>query len=499
MLAKTLGTRSAVALSAGTSRPCLRLFSGATPSPRLTRRLNVREILDNVDENDAMLGRSLVEAGATREDVTKSFVSLARKGKYQQVVTAHNALQGETAQLSPLLGDGALQAIMQSYAVLQRPNQVRQLIRHIQDQERYMSKNISVLISAYCLSDRFAPAEELLSRWLSVWLQVQSDANPQAADFSKIIAETLTSSNNGKAASVDQDIQPPLDVGNVEQLLALMQSRNKEAVGEAQNTALLNAIDGNVLATTWPDASVWASVARLYSLRHAYKETKLVLDILIDSLQESNTDARVLSSSAKQALSSVCYNTVRVMCDSGQYHLAVDVLTKMRSVNFNPSPWILNRLFTYMKGVDNLDTKLLVPLLVNLRELHEQEKITSLQFGALADSLLSLLCKHGLASDAAEFIMNTTGKRVLRAITVTTVIDGLILNGKTEQSVEIFRRMVDPKSALHDALDPKVKPGIAVAIDFAYHHICKGLRRHGTTVELAHFTMLYGESTNTDK
>ena len=508
MLAKTLRTRSAAVAAAAASRSCQRMFSEAAPSPRLTRRLNVREMLGSADENDNMLGHSLVEAGATRGDVTKSFVSLARKGKYEQVVIAHNALQVDTTRLSPLLGDGALQAIMQSYAVLQKPNQVRQLIPHVQDQERYTPKSVSTLISAYCLSDRFAPAEELLSSWLSVYLKVQGDAkgaaDPQKADFSKIIAETINSGGNdkGAAASADQDIHPPVDFENVESLLARIQSRNKDASqGEAHgNAAVLSVIDGHSLANAWPDSSVWASVARLYSLRHAYKETKLVLDILIGSLQASNTDAKAdLSSSAKQALSSVCYSTVRVMCDSGHYHLAVDALTKMRSVNFHPTPWHLNMLFTYMKGVDNLDASLLVPLLENLKVLSDEDKITNLQFGALSDSLLSLLCEHGLACEAAEFIVRTKGKRLLRPITVTNVIDGLILNGKNELSLEIFRGMVDPNSDLHVALDSKVKPGIAVAIDFAYHHICKGLRRDGKSQQLAHFTMLYGESTNIDK
>ena len=95
---------------------------------------------------------------------------------------------------------------------------------------------------------------------------------------------------------------------------------------------------------------------------------------------------------------------------------------------------------------------------------------------------------------ALTYILGAKGTRVLRATDVTSVIDNLVLHGNVKAAMELFCQMADAKSTLHSAIDRKFKPGIATALDAAYHHVCRGLRREGNMHQLAQFTLIYGQS-----
>jgi hypothetical protein len=549
------------------------------------------------------LAQSLQDLGATRGEVTTSLIGLVRKKKYSIVANVHQNLLHPTPtrsdqsasgsdELSPFLGDGALQAIMESYAFLQKPVQIRNIMSFIKDKPRYTSRNISILISSYCLSDKFQLAEELLYEWLTLWLEANeanqrqgqrqdissgsdSGSRNETSDWNSVLSETLSNSNAATASDGGENLHPPTDFSDIKLLLARIEARSKSksniastananADAAKQETVLgniSNSIDVNVLCQKWPQPEVWASLVRMYALRNSPNDAMLIFNICMSGISTKTTaSASTLNRNARHAMSSISYNTLRILVHTQQYKKCYEILQRMRSSNVTANARHLGLLFKTFHDMKNnnsnihihsnhdnittqssskpqtqaqaqaqaqvqvqvqvqLNSEFILPFLTTIRDMLYKKQITISQFGALSDSLLLLLCKHGYVNDAVNFIYETSEHkiydRMFRATGILIVIESLVRGNETNRAIQVFKDMIDGKSKskgqsqgqgqgqgqgsdLYAAIDRKFKPGIASVVDASYHSICMGIRKQGTMRELAEFTHYYGQSVQQD-
>jgi len=407
---------------------------------------------------------------------------------YAKAVSSFDCIQASAGGgISPLLSDEAVLQVVHAHLRLRKPSST--LLPLLQRSRAHLlPRSIGLLVRGYCEAGKLNIVESILVRWLdSACEHTLGRASsgggataPPPSDWNTILQSTLQGYD---AMDRTAAFGPLHDMGAAQQLLSLLQSRRRMAAGPTAGGAPHKPGDGKAAAEvptaavaailqmagpsffSFPDLSVWSALAKMYASRNQHHECMLVLDVCIAGT--ANT-----SFSSSRELQSIYDSTVKVMCSSMQFRKAIHV--HQQSCN---TPGLatselrhLGYMLRYLSELEAVDDQVLRLTSSAAQAVLHRRSDSACGSRNLAHAVVALLCKHGHAELAAQFVE----REEAYLSSATTVIRSLTRSGHLEKALALFIKMVEQ----HATLTPR---GAAVrsapdSLDAACHDLCGALR-----------------------
>jgi len=236
---------------------------------------------------------------------------------------------------------------------------------------------------------------------------------------------------------------------------------------------------------------VWSALAKMYASRNSHYECTLVLEACI-----AGTAHTALASS--RDVQAVYDSTVKVLCSSMQFRKAISVHQQSRDTPGLATSELkhLSYLLRYMSELETVDDKVLrltsgAARAVLRRRVGIDDARGTAGACSLSQAVVTLLCKHGRAELAAEFLEDSgpvQDDAYSRLHSFTAVIRSLTRSGHLERALSMFGEMV--KQHPTDTSNAAVELGsVWAATDAAYHDLCQALRQDPS--RLARFASSY--------
>ncbi len=350
-----------------------------------------------------------------------------------------------------------------------------------------LPRAVGALLQAYCEAERLTSAENLLSQWLHVILSQRQELQERPGTskrtnlsvFNDVLIQTLQDPRF--ELSKTAAFGPMHDTASARKFLDILTKRGNLAVTSKPNVADRNQVNvctSNILdiadITAWtvfPDLTAWASVAKMYSSRHAHEECMLVLDICI-----AGTANTSLGTSAQ--MQSIYDSTFEVLCATMQFRRALELQRNMRKLGLQATSDLkqLRGLLRYVSELETVDDKLLRLLAEATIAIAQRGGTSDDERLSLCHSLVTVLCRHGQANIVAQFIQESYSKGILKHETAIIAIKSLARTGFIHEAIQIFQLVLQKKTYHLKSKKLATPATLSVSMDRAYHDICKALR-----------------------